>query len=127
MPTRFEHGTESRQYPRLKLPAMYTLVRVRPKGAARYRWAGHIYDISVSGMRFELDDAIKPGTWVEARATLPGGSPVTVRLSGRVVRLHDDSQEPGPVRMSMTFDRQIRSIDRQRLNQYLSGSGLLAA
>lgn len=127
MPTRFEHGTELRRYPRLKLPAMYTLIRVRPKGADRYCWAGHIYDISVSGMRFELDSAVKPGTWVEARATLPGSNPMTVRLSGRVVRLHDETGEPGPVRMSMSFDRHVRSTDRQRLSKYLSGSGLMAA
>ena len=45
-------SNESRHAARLKVPAMYTLVRVRPQGQARYCWTGHIYDVSESGMRF---------------------------------------------------------------------------
>ncbi len=118
---------ESRQYPRLRLPAMYTLVRVRPAGTERYLWTGYIYDISAVGMRFELDAALPPGTEVEVRAMLPGTEHTTFHATGRVVRIHDDTDEPGPVRMGMTFDKFVHHVDRRRLHDYLQHSGLKAA
>ena len=45
------HAGEARNNQRLKLPAMYTLLRVRHVGDKRYRWTGHIYDISSTGTR----------------------------------------------------------------------------
>ncbi len=120
-------GGENRKDPRLKLPPMYTLIRVRPKGSKRYSWAGHIYDISTSGIRFELDAPLDPGTAVEARAILPGKNPTTVDVSGHVVRLHDDSHEQGPARMGLAIDRFHHPADRQRLLRYLSDCGLKTA
>jgi hypothetical protein len=119
--------SESRSTPRLKLPAMYTLVRVRPVGEERYRWTGHIYDVSESGMRFELDQPIEAGTRVEVRAMLPGSSHITFNAAGHIVRLHDDCDERGPVRMGMVFERFTRQGDQLRLSDYLSGAGLKAA
>ena len=58
--------THARHEARLKLPAMYTLLRARRVGDTRYRWTGYIYDISVAGMRFELDKALEPGTRIGA-------------------------------------------------------------
>lgn len=118
--------TESRQNPRLKLPAMYTLARVRPSGHDRYCWTGHIYDISENGMRIELDQAIEPGTRLEVRAVLPGTWRTTFHVTGHVVRLHDED-ELGPVRMGLVFDRFARDTDHLRLNAYLFGAGLNAA
>ena len=108
-----------RRAPRLTLAAMYTLVHVRPAGTSRYPWAGHIYDISASGMRFELDEALEPGTHVDITATLPGPDHPTITATGRIVRLHGDSDEPGPVRMGMTFERFSHTADRLRLAHYL--------
>ncbi len=79
-----------RTEPRLKLPAMYTLVRVRLAGEEYYRWTGHVYDVSLSGMRFELDEVITPGTEIEVRTMLPGHRHTLFRAFGRVVRIHDD-------------------------------------
>ncbi|GAB4110107.1 MAG: hypothetical protein Kow00105_18810 [Phycisphaeraceae bacterium] len=117
---------DARSNPRLKLPAMYTLLRVRHVGDQRYRWTGHIYDISETGMRFELDTPLPAGTEVEVRGMLPGTQQVTFHAVGRIVRMHDE-EEVGPVRMGMTFTRFHHDIDRQRLNIYLNHSGLRAA
>jgi len=127
MPRRSTGPIESRDHTRLTLPAMYTLIRVRPTGKARYCWTGHIYDISESGMRFELDAPLAPDTYIDVRAMLPGNQHTTVSLSGHIVRLHDDADERGPVRMGMTFDRFAHAADRQRLIGYLHTSGLKAA
>ncbi len=126
MPEPVESNAEARSNPRLKLPAMYTLLRVRQTGDQRYRWTGHIYDISQSGMRFELDAPLPAGTEVEVRGMLPGSHQVTFHAAGRIVRMHDE-EEMGPCRMGMTFTRFNHDIDRQRLNIYLNHSGMRAA
>lgn len=110
---------DTRQAARIKLPPMYTLVRVRPEGQKRYCWTGFIYDISNSGMRFELDELLEPGTPIEVRVMLPGAEPTTFQASGRVVRAHDDADEPGPVRMGMRFDGFRGHTDRDCLNHYV--------
>ena len=119
-------NAEARTDPRLKLPAMYTLIRVRHVGDQRYRWTGHIYDISKSGMRFELDVPLPAGTEVEVRGMLPGVQQTTFHASGRIVRLHDD-EEIGPTRMAMTFTSFNHDIDRQRLAIYLNHADRSAA
>ncbi|MEM1109563.1 MAG: PilZ domain-containing protein [Planctomycetota bacterium] len=119
--------SEARQQPRLKVPAMYSLVRVRPAGADRYCWTGHIYDVSLSGMRFELDEALAPGTDVEVRGILPGQAHVTFRAAGRIVRYHDDKPEMGPTRMGMAFDHFHSEVDQDRLVDYLGDHGLKIA
>ncbi len=105
---------------------MYTLLRVRHIGDQRYRWTGHIYDISESGMRFELDAPLPAGTEVEVRGMLPGTHQTTFHATGRIVRMHDD-EEVGPIRMGMTFTSFNHDIDRQRLNIYLNHAGTKAA
>jgi c-di-GMP-binding flagellar brake protein YcgR len=121
-----EPNAEGRRNPRLSLPAMYTLLRVRHVGDQRYRWTGHIYDISEGGMRFELDTPLPAGTEIEVRGMLPGSHQITFHATGRIVRLHDD-EEVGPIRMGMTFTSFNHDIDRQRLNIYINHSGLKAA
>ncbi len=121
-----DHADEARTNPRLRLPAMYTLLRVRPVGHQRYRWTGHIYDISESGMRFELDTPLPAGSEVEVRGMLPGSQQVTFHASGKIVRLHDP-EEVGPTRMGMTFTRFNHDIDRKRLNIYLNEAARRAA
>ncbi len=113
--------SDSRRSHRVKLPAMYTLVRVKPAGTERFRWTGYIYDISSSGMRFELDAPVDPGIRLEVKAMLPGNEHTTIRALGTVVRIHDDDQLPGPTRMGMTFDRFIEE-DQVRLHRYLAAA-----
>lgn len=117
---------ESRQSPRLKLPPMYTLVRVRAEGEERFRWTGYIYDISSSGMRFELDNALDTGTRVEVRAMLPGSPHTTFSAVGQIVRHHDDAEELGPRRMGVSFEQFAQPTDRRRLFAYLDARGIAA-
>ena len=117
---------EARLAPRLGLPAAYTLVRVKPVGGDRYRWTGHIYDISLSGMRFELDAPLAPGSEVEVRGMLPGHNHTTFRATGRVVRIHDgQDSDGGPSRMAMSFDKFQTAIDQRKLMDYLDSRGLM--
>lgn len=127
MPQRSKQAANSRQTPRLKLPPMYTLIRVRPKGTKRFCWTGHIYDISAAGMRFELDAPLEPGTFIEIRAMLPGSQQTTISVSGHIVRYHDDSDERGPIRLGMIFDAFTNPADRARLIDYLHNSGIKQA
>lgn len=127
MPEDMPYAADARAYPRLRIPAMYTLLRARPAGRERFIWTGYIYDISLNGMRFELDHALEPGAELEVRGMLPGANQITFRAAGRVVRIHDDPDEPGPVRMAMTFTHFYSDLDELRLNTYLSTTGLKAA
>jgi hypothetical protein len=129
-------GGEQRTTPRFRLPPMYTLLRARlarpdadalPHQDDRYPWTGHVYDISLSGMRFELDHALAAGTRVEVRVLLPGRGHHAFRAVGNVVRLHDEADEPGPMRMGMTFDDFADSADQGLLTDYLQASQLQAA
>lgn len=113
-----------RHEPRLKVPATYTLVRVRLPGDEHYRWSGHIYDVSLDGMRFELDESLDPGTLIEVRGMLPGHRHTLFRAVGRVVRLHDDHADLPPVRMAMRFEAFATSVDHYRLSSYLAAAGL---
>lgn len=119
-------AAELRRMPRLKVPAMYTLVRVRVEGEDRYRWTGHIYDISLTGMRFELDGPIDAGTRVEVRGMLPGHLHTLFRATGPVVRIHDEDGE-GPTRMGMAFESFGNPVDRRRLSAYIDDAGVRRA
>jgi hypothetical protein len=119
MPSASTPLEENRSQPRLALAPMYTFVRVRPEGRQRFCWTGHIYDISETGMRFEVDRPIEPGTRLDIQATLPGAPRIDVHATGHVVRLHDDANDPGPIRMGMVFETFSRQADRLRLSDYL--------
>jgi len=119
---------ESRTHPRTKVPAMYTLLRARSSGCERYRWTGHIYDISIAGMRFELDRALPTGSEIEIRGMLPGNNHTTFRATGKIVRLiTDGEQDVGPIRMGLSFNRFQHPADEKRLQEYLSATTLKAA
>lgn len=119
MPNATAFGRELRQHPRVKVPAMYTLLRARVVGSTRYTWTGHVYDVSLGGARFELDMPIAEGTQLELRCMLPGGEHTTFRVIGRVVRLHTDAGDPGPAVMGLAFESFRSPMDRYRLSQYI--------
>ena len=114
---------------------MYTCVDVRPLSSDEYQWSGHAYDISLGGLRFELDHPIEPGTRVAIRIELPGAE--RLRLLERrpvyafatVVWLEEeDLDHPGPVRMACVFERFVIPGDQQRLlDRLASGRYSLAA
>ena len=55
---------------------------------------GHLYDISASGARFELDFPIPTGTQLEIRSMLPGSKHTTFHATGTVVRQHNPDNDP---------------------------------
>lgn len=112
-------GPEQRRQPRLKLAAMYSVLEARPAGETQPLWEGHIYDVSLSGMRFELDAAVEPGTAIAVRGTLPGVEHVRFQATGTVVRVHDDDPHISPTRMAMHFDRFESDADERSLARYL--------
>ena len=117
------NSKDLRRAPRMKLPAMYTLVKVRENSTGtRFDHAGYIYDISTSGMRIELDTLLEPGTQLTARLMLPGDKkPVVINLTGWVVRHHDgDDEVGGPTRMGIAFEKFKSQADEDKLFEYLS-------
>ncbi|XAL99709.1 PilZ domain-containing protein [Phycisphaeraceae bacterium D3-23] len=116
--------SSQRSEPRLKLPAAYTLVRARVIGSSKYTWTGHLYDISVTGMRFELDMPLDIDAQIEVRGMLPGKDHTSFRATGRVVRLHSDEEDLGPAVMGMMFEQFRSPMDYQRLLAYLRARGV---
>ncbi len=118
---------DPRRFPRLKLPPMYTLIRVKPHGDETFLWTGHVYDVSATGIRFELDQSLAPGTHVDFRVMLPGAWHATFEATGRVVRIHDEWDNLGPSRMGLTIEHFAGEEDQRQLSGYLGRSIPLAA
>ncbi len=122
-----DHQAENRIAPRLKLPPMYTLIRVKPLGEANYQWTGHVYDVSETGIKFELDSPLQAGEEIQIKAILPGLQHTTIEAHGRVIRIHDSEQDFGPCRMAMIFDQFDTHVDKMKLTNFLNTQGLKLA
>ncbi|MCC6659465.1 MAG: PilZ domain-containing protein [Phycisphaerales bacterium] len=120
-----------RGHERFAMHPMYTPVRVRLAPDSAVDLEGHAYDISEGGVRFELDEAIAPGTPLTMRIAVPAGSgnlaPQAVCVRANVVWLDNDPDEPGPVRMAAVFTRFDNPADRGRLLAQLSRGGFARA
>lgn len=119
-----------REHDRFTLQPMYTRVMIRPQGEKLFTLEGHAYDLSMGGLRFELDDGIEPGSpvGIMLELPLPGGlhmdlnaGPTTqlVAATGTVVWLDDDDAN-GPVRMAAVFHAFETPEDEQRLFEALA-------
>lgn len=82
---------------------------------------GHAYDVSLNGLRFELDEPLEEGTVVGVELHLPGLLR-SIRSKGRVVRVFDEDGDSGPKRMAVTFQSFDTPVDACRLTAHL-GSG----
>lgn len=120
----FNPPADTRRRNRLKVPAMYTQVRAKLPGAPRYTLTGHLYDVSMTGFRFEFDEPLPSGQHLEFRIQLPGTETSVIRLEGSVVRLHDESNEPGPVRMGARIEKFLWPTDQAVLEEYLQARGI---
>ncbi len=83
---------------------------------------GHAYDLSHSGLRLELDSELPVGTPVEVELHMPGlGS--AIHLVGKVARVFDEQDDPGPRRMGV--DGKGRTAqDAERLARLLDQAAL---
>ncbi len=100
---------ERRETPRFTVDPMYSSVTVRPaaghgrKGFARRPLDGHVYEIGMGGLRFELDRPLRRNAAVEIDLALPGCEQ-GIRAFGRIVRVFDELDDPGPRRMAVEFE-----------------------
>lgn len=86
---------------------------------------GHLYEVSLGGMRFELDEPVPAGALVRAEISLPGcGSPIQV--DARIVRVYDEVDDPGPRRMVAEFET-FATGARAILERYLAQKWLRRA
>ncbi|MSR28250.1 MAG: PilZ domain-containing protein [Phycisphaerales bacterium] len=82
---------------------------------------GHLYDISVTGVRLDLDDPLEEGETVALEMHLPGLTR-SIKARGRIVRVYDEDGDPGPRRMALTLRSFETPEDATRLARIL-GSG----
>ncbi|MBX3356982.1 MAG: PilZ domain-containing protein [Phycisphaeraceae bacterium] len=122
-----------RRHQRYVLQPMYTPVAVRLLDREQFDIEGHAYDISVGGMRFELDERVAPGTTVAIQITLPMtdetevGPGRSIYVLATIVWIEDDDV-PGPVRTAAVFNHFARVGDQERLaRQFSTGRFRLAA
>jgi hypothetical protein len=100
---------DRREMPRFTVDPMYSSVTVRPaaghgrKGFARRPLDGHVYEVSMGGLRFELDRPLRRNAAVEIDLTLPGCEQ-EIHAHGRIVRVFDELDDPGPRRMAVEFE-----------------------
>lgn len=116
-------GRERRRHTRFKVVPMYTHVVVRRAGGDQPELDGHIYDISEGGVRFELDEPLADGEVVTVEISLPGCQKL-IAACGKIVRVNDADDDPGPRRMALRFDRFVDEASRDALTKYL-GQGWL--
>ncbi|MSR68843.1 MAG: PilZ domain-containing protein [Phycisphaerales bacterium] len=91
------------------------------KESADSPFEGHAYDVSLNGLRFELDEPLEEGTKVDVELHLPGLLR-SIRTKGRIVRVFDEDGDQGPKRMAVTFQSFENPVDASRLTTHL-GSG----
>ncbi len=128
-------GANRRAHTRYAVPSYYTGVAVRAADAEGFHLDGHAYDLSIGGMRFELDEALEPGSRIVCRIELPCGATEDavdhwdVFVSATVVWIEpDDLEQPGPVRMACVFNTFANVEDERRLERRLdAGRFRLAA
>ncbi len=119
-------NADKRQFPRRPLPTGYAEVRVKRPGRKRYSMAGHAYDISATGMRFELDRPLNYGEQVELLISLPSPVNKSIAAKGVMVRYHDP-EEAGPVRMAVMFTEMADPNDRLLIDSYVRAAQRQAA
>ena len=94
------NAIDRRRHPRFSVDPMYSAVSVLRRGQ---REEGHVYDVSLGGMRFELDRPARRGSTLEVEVSLPGCQEA-IRAKARVVRVFDEMDDPGPRRMAVEFE-----------------------
>jgi hypothetical protein len=95
------------------------VVSVDKPNRSHNAFEGHAYDVSLNGLRFELDEPLEEGTPIEVELHLPGLLQ-SIRSTGRVVRVLDELEEAGPQRMAVAFRSFSSPLDASRLTKHLA-------
>ncbi len=111
--------TELRISPRMKLSPMHSPETVQnTQYLSLTHLEGHAYDISETGVRLELDEAVKVGSSLSLQLELPGQA-TGMFVAGEVVWINDEEDDPGPRRMALRFTDFPSEGDRTRLQIFL--------
>ena len=132
---------DRRRHERFTVDPMYSAVAVSPlptsnrtsdgcggepvEGHVDSQVDGHVYEISLGGIRLELDEPLPVGTRVSVEVTLPGCTK-PICAEGRIVRVFDEIDDPGPRRMVVEFET-FAAGARESLERYLSQKWLRRA
>lgn len=132
---------DRRRHERFTVDPMYSAVAVSPlptsnrtsdgcggehvDGHVDSQVDGHVYEVSLGGIRFELDQPLPVGTRVSVEVTLPGCTK-PICAEGRIVRVFDEIDDPGPRRMVVEFET-FAAGAREYLDRYLSQKWLRRA
>jgi len=120
---------DRRQHPRFTVDPMYSAVTVRPASARRSKAnepaEGHVYEVSLGGLRFELDEPLPIGTKIALEVTLPGIER-PIQANARVARVFEATDDPGPRRMVAQFET-FAAGARAMLERYLDQNWLRRA
>jgi len=117
---------DRRAHDRFVVEPMYSAVRIMPRsGKSGDPLDGHIYEISLGGMRFELDEPLPRDSVVTAELTLPGCE-APIMVDGRVLRVFDVMDDPGPRRMVLEFES-FPAGAQELLSRYLGQKWLRKA
>lgn len=109
---------EQRQNTRHKVNAPYTDVTVHRDAKDTPKLKGHAYDVSLGGIRIELDAPLEAGEYVRVDLRLPKHHDHPVKVAGRAVRFCDPD-ELGPIRMGIMFTHFESLADYEKLAHQL--------
>lgn len=122
-----DEGTDRRRHERRTVPAMYSSVEAKPLAGSAPAALGHVYDVSLGGVRIDLDEPLVPGTDVALVLHLPA-EPQGIHVTGTVTRVFDPDDDPICRRAGIRFKDFDAPADESRLRRFLGASpGRLAA
>lgn len=123
-PSLVPENVNRRDANRITVTPAYSSVAVVPQGGGE-PLAGHIYDISEKGLRFEVDRALPVGTSIDLELLVPPEE--SIRVTARIVRVYDEADDPGPRRMGAEFTGFSSPGDEARLDELLDFGFLIRA
>lgn len=111
---------DRRQHTRFALRPMFNAVSifVDDESTGGMPLTGHVYDISESGFRAELDEAVKPNTTVSFILDLHG-TDETICGRARIIWGYFDPIEPRTRRLALQIIDLTSEHDRSRLLNWL--------
>lgn len=119
-------SSNRRVHQRRSVAAMYSAVEAKPIGGFGPTASGHIYDVSLGGVRIDLDDPVAPGTDLRLALHLPAESKA-IRVTGTVMRVFDADDDPICQRTGVRFVAFEDAADETRLRRFLGEDVVRAA
>ena len=84
---------------------------------------GHVYNLSATGIRLELDEALAVGKQVEVDFFF-AGILKAIHFTGVVTRVFDEIDDPGPRRMGIEIQNFASDSDELRMSALIESASL---